>query len=547
MRNRIIILFILSISLCFNDVLANESNKEDTLHVWRSNQPVVIGRRNNIVLDLSCEGKKINSISISLKEARGKVDKIELYYTGTTSMLFSRTTSSALISHQSIYGGGQKIYSNPSYSVLKTSVDYSSKKDGDNVTLNADMNLYQGGRNYFYISVAANAAVPLSESFDIHITGAKIDGKDVIIREDGENLPVRFAVSVKDAGDEGIFAYRIPGIVTAGDGTLVSAYDIRRNSSIDLQEDIQIGVSRSRDGGRTWSKNILAMDMRGTNSLPDCQNGTGDPSILIDPETGRIYIMALWTHGIGASTSWQHCKRGFNPEDGAAQVLLIESSDNGKTWSKPLNITRQIKDSLWFILLQGPGRGIAMKDGTLVFPFQYKDENDFPAATIVYSKDKGKTWTIGSRARENTTESQVVEMKDGSLMLNMRDNRGGSRAVSITKDMGRTWYEHSSSRSLLREPVCMASLIRVEAKDNCLGKDILFFSNPDTTTKRNHITIKASLDEGITWNEGLLIDAENGWGYSCLTMIDTETIGILYESSKSHLLFQAVKIKDIIK
>ena len=52
----------------------------------------------------------------------------------------------------------------------------------------------------------------------------------------------------------------------------------------------------------------------------------------------------------------------------------------------------------------------------------------------------------------------------------------------------------------------------------------------------------------FAWVENqLLLDAGWGWGYSCLTMIDKETGGILYESSVAHMTFQAVKLKDIIK
>ena len=115
--------------------------------------------------------------------------------------------------------------------------------------------------------------------------------------------------------------------------------------------------------------------------------------------------------------------------------------------------------------------------------------------------------------------------------------------------MGKTWKEHVSSRTALQEPVCMASLISVKAEDNVLGKDILLFSNPNDTKNRHSITIKASLDGGVTWlpENQLLLDAGWGWGYSCLTMIDKETVGILYESSVAHMTFQAVKLKDIIK
>ena len=43
-----------------------------------------------------------------------------------------------------------------------------------------------------------------------------------------------------------------------------------------------------------------------------------------------------------------------------------------------------------------------------------------------------------------------------------------------------------------------------------------------------------------------MLDEDNGWGYSCLTMIDKETVGILYESSVAHMTFQAVKLKDLV-
>ncbi len=157
----------------------------------------------------------------------------------------------------------------------------------------------------------------------------------------------------------------------------------------------------------------------------------------------------------------------------------------------------------------------------------------------MYSKDRGETWKIHNYARTNTTEAQVAEVEPGVLMLNMRDNRGGSRAVATTKDLGKTWTEHPSSRKALQEPVCMASLISVKAADNTLNKDILLFSNPNTVKGRHHITIKASLDGGITWlpEHQVMLDEGDGWGYSCLTMIDKETVGILYESSVAHMTF----------
>ena len=97
----------------------------------------------------------------------------------------------------------------------------------------------------------------------------------------------------------------------------------------------------------------------------------------------------------------------------------------------------------------------------------------------------------------------------------------------------------------------MAGLLNIPASENIYGRDILLFSNPVSAPGkgRNHICIKASLDAGMTWNplDCLLLDQEEGWGYSCLTSIGNEKVGILYEGSTSHLVFQQVRLSDIVK
>ena len=81
-----------------------------------------------------------------------------------------------------------------------------------------------------------------------------------------------------------------------------------------------------------------------------------------------------------------------------------------------------------------------MSDGTLVFPTQFIDSTRIPNAGIMYSKDQGKTWKMHNMARTNTTEAQVVEIEPGVLMLNMRDNRGGSRAKRFGQELDRTRF-----------------------------------------------------------------------------------------------------------
>lgn len=369
---------------------------------------------------------------------------------------------------------------------------------------------------------------------------------------DGEKYPVqitrqleayRVATPLRNFGDDDVHSYRIPGLVTTPQGTLLAVYDIRRNSSKDLQGDIDVGLSRSENGGRSWEPMRVIMDRGTWGNLPEDQNGIGDPAILVDPQSGVIWVAALWMHGKPGEMAWNSSKPGLDSDE-TGQFLIVKSEDDGKTWSEPVNITSQIKNPAWNLFFNGPGKGIVMKDGTLVFAAQYKDPEAMPYSTIIYSKDKGESWHVGAGAKSNTTEAQVVELQGGSLMLNMRDNRGGSRSIAVTQDLGQTWEEHSTSRNALPEPVCMASLI-----DNPYQNRMLLFSNPASIKGRKNITIKVSLDDGETWDEArqVLLDEGTGWGYSCLTMINKKEVGILYESSVSNITFQIVPLKEILK
>ena len=403
----------------------------------------------------------------------------------------------------------------------------------DSLFLDAGRGMPGEGRGY-YATIGIKDGASLAEPIRFSIAGKTYER--------------RKAVSVRNSGDDGVSAYRIPGLVTTSKGTLVAVYDIRYESSADLQGKIKIGVSRSEDGGITWNPMTVAVDFEGYGGLPAGQNGAGDPCVLYDGFNERLWIAALWCHGMPGKRAWTASGQGMSVEE-TGQLVLVSSDDDGLTWSEPVNITPMVKDESWYLLLQGPGRGMVMEDGTLVFPAQYIDSSRTPNATVIYSMDAGETWHIGSPARPRTTESQVVEYPRGTLMLNMRDDRGGSRAVCVSHDMGRTWKEHPSSRSALREPVCMASLIAVKGVDNVTGKDLLIFSNPDSSTDRKDVTVKISLDGGLTWprEHQVLLDEGYGWGYSCLTMVDESTVGILYESSVANMTFQTIPLEDFFQ
>jgi sialidase-1 len=373
----------------------------------------------------------------------------------------------------------------------------------------------------------------------------------------------RPCLKLRKAGMDNCNTYRIPGLITTNSGALIAVYDNRYNNSKDLQEDIDIGMSRSTDGGQTWQAMKVIMDMGTWGGKPQNLNGIGDPCILYDHKTNTIWVAALWMNGSAPDKMlWWASNPGMAPTE-TGQFILSKSTDDGLTWSEPINITSQIKDPAWQLLLQGPGMGITLEDGTLVFPVQFKADINEKAldggqytchSTIIYSKDQGKSWQIGKGAKSNTTEAQVVQLSNGSLMLNMRDDRNrkdkgetNGRAIATTTDLGKTWTTHPTSNSALQESNCMASIISSKMDLNGKSTKVLFFSNPNNKQNRGDMTIKASIDEGNTWPTELQLklNAQVGYGYSCMTMVDNKTIGILYEGVKD-MYFQKIPVSEII-
>ena len=503
--------------------------------------PVLLDRADNILFNIRIdapEGGTFERLDLQLdKESARYVRSVKLYYSGTDAV---NVAADKLAATRYILDGARE--ADPSYSILKA-----ERRAAEHLSLAAPTSLFRG-INYFWVSVEMRRDTPLTHKLAATLTTVTVDGRaaapEMLVATEA---PRRMAVGVRHAGDDGSAAFRIPGLVTTARGTLLAVYDVRYNNSKDLQEHIDIGLSRSVDGGRTWQRMRLPLCFGCHDGLPAAQNGAGDPAILYDPVKRRAWVVAAWCHGMGNRMAWHSSMSGMEPAV-TGQLVMAYSDDDGKTWSEPINVTRQVKRPEWNFLLQGPGRGIAMKNGTIVFAAQYIDAERMPHACILYSDDHGRSWRLHEGARSNTTEAQVAELPSGDLMLNMRDNRGGSRAVSVTSDMGRTWTEHPSSRKALREPVCMASLISVAADENASGRDILLFSNPDCDNARRDITVKISFDGGATWPEEnkVLLDAGDGWGYSCLTMIDNRTVGILYESSQAHMTFQAIPLADLL-
>ena len=474
--------------------------------VAQQTAPVLIGQKNSPLLQLEIETegnlspKTVTAVSFDIPEGRNAIHNVHLQ--------------------------GQNFI-----------------KPGGGPAFKANFQL-QPGLNVLPLTCELSSTASLSQFVTAKCVSILVDGKESIALAKAESaIRRRIGIALRQHGDDGVHTYRIPGITTTNDGTLIAVYDNRNRRGGDLPGDIDVGMSRSTDGGQTWEPMRVIMDMGDDPKWN--YDGIGDPSILTDRVTGDIWVAGTWSHG---NRSWHGSGPGMTPDE-TGQFMLARSSDDGKTWSKPINVTNQIKKPKWRFVLQGPGNGITTKDGTLVFPAQFRGENSEPAngkpfSTIISSKDRGKTWTIGTGVKIDTTEAQIVELGDGSIMINCRDNRGGSRSVYTTKDLGQTWNEHPTSRKALPEPVCNADILRVVHPKH---GPLLFFSNPNTTRGRHHFTMKVSNDEGMTWPAKwhTLYDERPGSGYSTLTQIDDDHIGVLYEGP-GELYFLRFSVDELL-
>lgn len=413
-------------------------------------------------------------------------------------------------------------------------------KPAEKIKLQGDYAL-NSGANVFWLSCRLKPNADLLHKVSASVASITVNGGSLAVANQPAAVRRRIGIALRKHNDDGVHTYRIPSLATGPKGTLYSVYDMRRRKSRDLQEDIDIGLSRSVDGGKTWEPAKVIMDMGTWNGKPQEENGVSDPGIVIDQKTGEIFVFAVWMWGKPGKHQWN----GDGSEPGyeigkSAQLMLVRSKDEGLTWTKPENLTRKLKKEAWWLLAPAPNQGINLADGTLVQPTQGRDEKGETFATIMTSRDHGATWIVGAPAVSHGNECQAAELSDGSIMLNIRNDRERYRAIYVTRDRGKTWQEHETSRKTLIEPNCNGSLCRIG--------NVLLFANPQSQKARINHTIQVSFDEGRTWpgKNRLLLDEGRGRGYPSITRIDDKHVGIVYEGSRADLTFEKISLDELM-
>ena len=372
-------------------------------------------------------------------------------------------------------------------------------------------------------------------------------------------------VIVFENGTEGYNAFRIPALIRAANGDLLAFCEARESGDA---SEIDLVMKRSTDGGRSWSGIQVVQESDDFRELfdgdpPPITVGNPAPVVdLMDPDNpGRIWLP-------------------FTLEND--RVFVTYSDDHGRTWAKEKEITADVKRDDWGWYATGPVHSIQIQrgphKGRLVVPCDHRLGDDGAdrgpnGVHVVYSDNHGQTWELGAiddtyQDGLNANETTVVELNDGRLYFNTRDQHGnapGTRADGYSSDRGVTFDPTGNDRyspfvpspNTLDPPVVQSCLLRAASTLNGDQHNVILFSGPDengpTGKGRSDLRIRFSTDETQSWQDGPLIHVGPA-AYSDMVLLSDggDRIGILFEAgepSKSRydqIRFTTISLDDVL-
>lgn len=327
-----------------------------------------------------------------------------------------------------------------------------------------------------------------------------------------------------EKGFMGYNCFRTPALVKANDGTLL-AFSGGRKGGCGDDNDSDLVLRRSKDQGKTWL-DLQILD-KGWQD-PVNRVGLANPVVLDD---GRVLVLYMWN------------KFTKNIEDrGCRRVFLMSSDDHGKTWSQRSDITGQVQrvcredangrfvdppaKGEWGWTGLGPVHAIvkqfAPHKGRIIVAGRHLAHDSKTYSHVIFSDDNGGSWKIGGTLDKRSTESTVVELPDGRIMMNSRSlDDVKARTAGISEDGGKTFRPAYIDRALTEPGGVQGSLLRFG--------DFILFSNPRSQSERTLGTIRWSRNMGKTW-ENYVTYAKQGEfsGYSDMVRVKGD-VGVLYE------------------
>ena len=355
---------------------------------------------------------------------------------------------------------------------------------------------------------------------------------------------------------EGYNNYRIPSVTVTKHGTIVAFAEARAFGRDQAENDI---VSRrSVDGGKTWSNQVVVAE-EGESSL-------NNPVAIYLEKEDRILLMyqsypPKLTEGVSRTSDGMYMRS-----------YLVYSDDQGATWSKPRELTRELCPEGISQFCTGPGVGIEVKAGAhkgrLIVPCNAVTPMWFNY--LAYSDDRGETWHI---TKENSSygsnESQVVQTGDNEFLICARyhiyagdksflapkgwspwhfDKVVRNRAlIRLQLNNDTSIWSPTESRVDLPDALCQGSIVRYGDWGNG-EKSILLMANSasqysllkerpysSTAPMRVNGSVRYSLDEGHTWSVPKRIYGNRftEYQYSVLVPLPDNKVGCIFEANEN--------------
>lgn len=397
--------------------------------------------------------------------------------------------------------------------------------------------------------------------------GLKFEGTPVQIRN--ESVPPRGDMGKKpvgegtletgkpltlmEPGDLGFKCHRIPALTVNNQGWVLAAWDGRPDNCNDAPQANSIVQRISKDGGNTFGPaKVIAQGK----PYPTWEKyGYSDPSYVVDRQTGKIFMFFVKSYDV----RFQDSRIGVDPNQrNVLHAAVMESNDGGENWSEPRVITADITRGLEYEIMSrfaASGEGIQIQRGRyagrLVQQYTFKNTAGQYRAVSVYSDDHGQTWQRGELVGIGMDENKVVELSDGSLLLNSRrSNNGTNRYSAVSKDGGQTYGPVREEKSLI-DPHNNAGLTRAfpQAVPNDPLSKILLFTNTRSTGGRSNGTVSVSMDDGKTWQAKRQYEPGDT-SYSTITPLRDGSgkpifgqYGVLYEWPNQSITFKKIDLK----
>lgn len=328
------------------------------------------------------------------------------------------------------------------------------------------------------------------------------------------------AREIFDPAGSGYHTFRIPSVLARG-STVLAFCEGRLHGAGDAGE-IEVVLRRSLDDGQTW------LPLQVVSAAPG--KTCGNPVPLVDPASGDFVLVTVQN---GADAVEMSLARGTDPVDGR-RVFVQRSSDDGASWSLPVEITAQVKPGDWGWYATGPCHGITLRSGRLVVPANHSfvPADGLNGGHCIYSDDGGVTWSVGFVDRNdgdeiNANETTVAELPDGRLYFNARNHQGTgpARVHAWSSDGGETLDAPYAGIPEITAPGIQGSVL-------CLPDGRLLLSTPVDPTSRRELTVFVSSDAGESWKPALVVH-EGMAGYSDLALLADGSTGIFYEAGET--------------